>query len=575
MPADRAIGSTASSPLNGIQTLPVPRQSLQEAASTECPRFNGYWSSSGDFPALLPSQLSLATQIVPHFASPIVSPTDRERLLFSLARVADVFPNPALPSTSALTRYLAGYFTGFYPHTPFTHALTFRLETCSPELYLAMMALGAIDRFETASATQLFYYAKSLLLDTQQNRGSVSYENAPSIDEVRCLLCLAHFAIWQRNLSLRNEATVLQSLLVQALRLSGLEETSGTLQDGSWERWAECESERRTKLFAFCFLGVQSIAFNVPPSIWCDEINLKLPCSRPEWTAPDASTWNLLKQNTPRQGEQDRFRETLDSLLSSVTDQMSSPTPAGNYILMHGLLQRIIWTPRFVSGNLPLANDHQSLFESALRKWTSFWQRTPESNLEPLDPNGPLPYASTALLSLAYVRNCTDVSQARKIFTWAPAQIAQRLRSSSPVTRRWESLLAAYHATNFLATLVKLGVQYVKQNQSILWSIEGTLCGLDCSIFLEKWLRCVQETMQDTSLTGHEKHLLDWINDVVYDGLSSANDCSFDNNPRPAVSPEQIITVWSHIMQGNSPFPFIELISQVLVEYQRLSAGNE
>lgn len=228
---------------------------------------------------------------------------------------------------------------------------------------------------------------------------------------------------------------------------------------------------------------------------------------------------------------------------------------------------------------------------SALRKWTSFWQQTPESNLEPLHPNGPLPYASTALLSRAYVRNSTEVFQTRKIFTWSPAQIAQRLQSSPPVTRRWRSLLAAYHATNLLATLVKLGVQYVKQNQSILWSVEGTLCGLDCSIFLEKWLRCVQETMQDTSLTGmfacspelnidltiivgHEKRLLDWINDVVYEGLSSANDCSFDNIPRPAVSPDQIITVWSHLMQGNSPVPFIKLISQVLVEYQRLSAGS-
>ncbi|KAL4745810.1 hypothetical protein BDW72DRAFT_207892 [Aspergillus terricola var. indicus] len=399
-----------------------------------------------------------------------------------------------------------------------------------------MVEVGVIDRFETASATQLLYYAKSLLLDTQQ---------------VRCLLCLAHFATWQSNPSPRNEATVLKSLLVQALRFNGSEETPRTLQDGDWESWAEHESERRTKLFAFCFLGVQSIAFDVPPSIWCDEINLKLPCSCPEWTALDASTWHLLKQNTPRQGEQDCFRETLDSLLSPVAGQMSSPTPEGNYVLMHGLLHKIIWTPRFISENLSLANDHQSLFEYALHKWTSFWQQTPESNLEPLNPNSPLPYASTALLSLAYVRN-------------SPAQIAQRLRSSPPVTRRWWSLLAAYHATNLLATLVKLGVH-----------IEGTLCGLDCSIFLEKWLRCVQETMQNASLTGHEERLLDWINEVVYEGLSSANDCSFDNNPRPAVSPDQIITVWSHIMQGNPPFPFIKLISQVPVEYQQLSAEDE
>ncbi|KAL4756612.1 fungal specific transcription factor domain-containing protein [Aspergillus foveolatus] len=462
--------------------------------------------------------------IVPHFASPSVGPTHRARLLDLLARVADVFPNPALPSTSAPTRYLAGYFTGFYPHTPFTHDPKFRLEACSPELCLAVVAVEAIDRFETASATQLFYYAKSLLLDTQGNRGSATSGDAPSIDGVRYLLCLAHFATWQSNPIFRNEATILQSLLVQVLRLNGLDETPRTLQDGNWEHWAK----------------LQSIAFDVPPSIWCDEINLKLPCSCPEWTAPDASTWHLLKQNTPRQGEQDHF-----------------PMPAGNYVLMHGLLQKVIWTPRFVTGNLSLANDHRSLFEYVASPTFFLYLLVPGSLANVVDPNGPLPYASTALLSLAftYVRNCADDFQSRKIFTWAPAQIAQRLRLSPPLTRRWRSLLAAYHATNLLATLAKLGFQYVKQNQSILWSIE------------EKWLRCVQGAMP-------RKRLLDWINDVVYESLSSVNDCSFDNIPRPAVSPDQIVTVLSHIMQGNSPYPFIKLISQVLVGYQRLCAGN-
>ncbi|CBF80335.1 uncharacterized protein ANIA_11601 [Aspergillus nidulans FGSC A4] len=56
---------------------------------------------------------------------------------------------------------------------------------------------------------------------------------------------------------------------------------------------------------------------------------------------------------------------------------------------------------------------------------------------------------------------------------------------SPSVIRRWGSLLAAYHTTSPLATLVKLGVLYVKKNQSIFWSIEATLCGLDCSMFLE------------------------------------------------------------------------------------------
>lgn len=128
--------------------------------------------------------------------------------------------------------------------------------------------------------------------------------------------------------------------------------------------------------------------------------------------------------------------------------------------------------------------------------------QTPESNLEPTDPNGPLPFTSSALLSLAYIRNCFDVFRTRKIITWNPPEIADVLRTLTAVDRNMASLLAAYHATNLLATLVKLGVQYFKHNQGVLWSIEATLCGLDSSIFLEKWLRQVHATMRDTPLTG-------------------------------------------------------------------------
>ncbi|KAL4901990.1 hypothetical protein BDW74DRAFT_187005 [Aspergillus multicolor] len=564
-------------PLNNILTPSVPVQLVQPAASIGHARYEDStdWPLPNDFPTVFPSQLSLATQIVPHFPSPSVTQHDRTRLLSSLVRLSDKLLNPTLPSTSALTRYLAGYFTSFYPHVPFTHTPTFRLEACTPELCLAMMAVGAIDRFETRAAMQLFHYAKALLLDTQRHKAHmVPFANVSSVDEVQCLLCLAHFATWQNNPSLNSEATVLQSLLVQALRVDGLEERTETPQPLSWEQWAQQESERRTKLFAFCFLGLQNIAYNVPPSIWCDEVDLKLPCSCPEWTAADANTWDILRDNTPRQGEQRRFIEVLNELLSpdmELSHTTTANTPAGNYVLMHGLLQKILWTARSMPGNHAQTNSHQPIFESALRKWTSYWQQTPESNLEPLDPNGPLPYASTALLSLAYVRNCFKVPPSRKILTWSPPQIARALRVSPPVARNWGSLLAAYHATNFLATLVKLGVRYVKQNQSILWSIESTLCGLDCSVFLEKWLRSILDATQDAPLADHETRLVDWISEVVYEGLSSADDCSFHSIAGPPISPDQIITVWSHIMQGNSPYPFIKMISEVLVEYQRAS----
>lgn len=143
-----------------------------------------------------------------------------------------------------------------------------------------------------------------------------------------------------------------------------------------------------------------------------------------------------------------------------------------------------------------------TLYRCALQRWVLLWRKTPESNLEPLDPNGPLPFTSSALLSLAFVQKYFAVTRTRKLYTWEPSEVAQVLHTSPPVRREWSSLLAAHHATNFLATLVNLGIQYLKHNQLSLWNVEATLCGLDCAVFLEKWLLQVHETSHSAPLTG-------------------------------------------------------------------------
>lgn len=322
---------------------------------------------------------SKATQIVPHCANPTVTDTDRSRLLASLGRLDETSSSYDLPSSSALTRYMAGYFTGFYPRSPFSHGPTFKLEVCSPALCLAMMALGAIDRFEYASATQLFHYSKALLFDCHKHKARSQMIRATSVysmdngntsqnqsmDEVRCLLCLSSFASWHSDSIIRTEAYMLQSLLVQGLRSSGFEESAKTLQHVTWEEWAQRESDRRTKLFTFCFLGIQSIACDMPPSILCDEINLQLPCSCPEWTAPDQTIWNLLRESAP--GEPRRLNDTVEQLLStdSVDHRSTEISPVGNYVVMHGLLNKILWSRRSMSGSLSqaLSTDFQSVLE--------------------------------------------------------------------------------------------------------------------------------------------------------------------------------------------------------------------
>ncbi|KAL4886302.1 hypothetical protein BJY04DRAFT_100400 [Aspergillus karnatakaensis] len=102
-----------------------------------------------------------STLIVPHFAPPIN--TDRQRVGLYNSLHCEIWSRCTFPSSDSLTRFLAGYFTGFYPHVPFTHAPTSRVDECSPELILAMLALGAMNRYESRSAIKLFYSAKAVL----------------------------------------------------------------------------------------------------------------------------------------------------------------------------------------------------------------------------------------------------------------------------------------------------------------------------------------------------------------------------------------------------------------------------
>lgn len=323
-------------------------------------------------------------QIVPHFAPPIFTEIQRSRLLLSLND--SILLGESFPSCDSLTRYLAGYFTGFYPNVPFTHAPTFKLEACSPELCLAMMAIGAAHRYESLSAVKLFHSSKARLLGQERQRELAAMERliypididaqiAPRNynDMICCLLCLIWFATWQKDKDFNNESLILRGLLAQTMKLSGLDEGTSYVHL-TWETWARDESARRAKFFAFCILNIQDIAYRLSPIIWAHEIRLKLPCSCPEWTAPDPTTWSLMRQNIQYergQYEQSQYGKALKDLLSTSEDSFNKclPTPVSNYVLLHGLLQQIMWNQTCPAGfGMEPVSDCHMLYKSVYLK---------------------------------------------------------------------------------------------------------------------------------------------------------------------------------------------------------------
>lgn len=308
-----------------------------------------------------------------------VTEDQRFRLAASLEEFRNVIPDFVLPSRHTLTRYLTSYFEGFQPHLPFMHMPTFHINERAPEVVLAMMTIGAQYRFEHRNAERIFHVSKAVLFErmsrdpplpaksayssvSQASLGISPYSNFgdqsltqpqvaagrnaawKQIEITRCLLILMGYSTWE-NARLVQEAFHLQGLLVRQLREAGLTEDASRSDPGAplnWHEWADQESDRRTKLIAFCFIHVHSIAYNAYPSLRSSEIHLRLPCSTMEWSANTATEWEAAQRE--RGPQQLFFQDALTLLLQksrSAVPLNPIPAPLGNYILLHGLLQRI------------------------------------------------------------------------------------------------------------------------------------------------------------------------------------------------------------------------------------------
>lgn len=298
---------------------------------------------------------------------PILRVTEdhRNRLLQALGDSQTTISQSAFPSCHSLTRFVNGFFDGFYPHIPVVHLPTFRLEDTEPEIILSMAAIGAQYRHEHRKAVFLFYAAKSTLQRNTQERERkemdrrlYSEDISPSdpdrrakqyrelMREARCALYLIAFATWQSELDIVREAFNLQSLLARCVRECQLVEPQEPQQDPpSWQSWIQQEMDRRLKLFSYCLLNIHCIAFSTPPVILSDEIQLRLPCSCFEWIAPSPEKWaKVYKSGNTRQMY---VQEALSHLMKGskepqLLNSQPVPSPLANYLLLHALIQRIM-----------------------------------------------------------------------------------------------------------------------------------------------------------------------------------------------------------------------------------------
>jgi hypothetical protein len=102
-----------------------------------------------------------------------ISAMDHSVIRSRLDEFSSTLPHDfVFPSRHTLNRFLEGYVSGFHENLPFLHLPTLSLTELSPELLLAMLAVGAHYRFETNRGHALWYAAKAVALEQIRRRHS-------------------------------------------------------------------------------------------------------------------------------------------------------------------------------------------------------------------------------------------------------------------------------------------------------------------------------------------------------------------------------------------------------------------
>ncbi|KAH8666366.1 hypothetical protein BX600DRAFT_412279 [Xylariales sp. PMI_506] len=574
-----------------------------------------------------------------------VSAMDHTTIKARLDEYSSVLPSDfVFPSRHTLTRFLDGYVSGFHEHLPILHLPTLTPADLSPELLLAILAVGAQHRFESHRSNALWYAAKAVALEQIRRRrshevhgllptpaaysphstrpspshgfrhsfSSVQQErpmtqdthrepyspNTPQsrMETIQALLLLFAVGLWGAK-AILHEALSLQSLLAMLVREEGL--ISESTQTADWEAWIRIEGANRTKLMTFCFFNLCSIAYNIPPLLLSSEMNIFFPHSSKLWRAETHWQWQEARHAFPSMdiSFQDSFTRLFSRPPQGPPAYLSS---LGNYGLIHALLQHVFLLKQTCFTSAPsydaphgLRPDDVEDVTQALRIWQmSFEQHqnrvavTSQQAGSDSFPGGPIAYNSTALVRLASIRLFTDLSPSRTLETRDANQIPLGFNDAPYPVRSARLNRAIFQAVHALSILVKLGVNYVARRKSTEWSMEHSLCNLECAILLSKWLMTLATIgPADPPFSPEERNLLEMLRRMLDEtefavpidpslaggtGHPSSVDMAVNDSAKLRQLATAVIRLWAETFKGSHIFEIVKIIGNGLEGYADL-----
>lgn len=541
-----------------------------------------------------------------------ISHEDRQEIIEMLEEFSAVIPGDfRLPTRLALCRYIAAYVNGFHEHMPFLHVPTMSISTCSIELILALAAIGAQYTFEGEKGVELFNVSRAIatyrirkrdarLVELQhrsESEHSSSYDGAlisysprrtesisgplglPSdanpaplgedlMQTAQALLLLMALCTWAKHREILREALAIQSVLATLIRDDGL--TNEPLRDDlSWSAWIRRESIKRTKFIVYGFSNLHCIVYNIPPFMLTSEVKLSLPCSGAAFKAPTEALWDEARKNC---GPEVLFQDALKRLFSKdgrdVTERNSS---SGNYALVHALIQQVFFLRQTArcrfEGPGDLSHEDVASLEVALRNWQLGWRRNPESSLNPMSPDGPVAFNSTALLRLAYIRLYVDTA-GRALETRDPILIANAFRAGPAIKRSPKIIRAVLHSAHALSIPIKIGYRLVAKTQSFIWSIQHSLCTLECAYLMSKWLEALSVPTPQPPITEDEKRIIAIVRNMLDETeFAVPPEVPTDSHSFTKRLSAGVLRVWATIFKGTQTWAIVDVIGSSLNLY--------
>ncbi|KIW39413.1 uncharacterized protein PV06_09184 [Exophiala oligosperma] len=519
---------------------------------------------------------------------------DWDHFVTTITQLCPEYAVSRLPSRQSISRYIAAYFRGFHEHLPFLHAPTINLHDTRPHLVVAIAMIGAQYCLDVKSMVSLFSLAKLMVqkgIDIRRqafasnerappesgrtNADGTSDSNDEAIQSCQTLLLLMIAATWGAPKTTLKEDMNLQSILAAYIREEGLLRIDDTVKHNSWHDWIRAEGVKRTVLITFCFFNFHTILYNVPPPILNAEIHMVLPCCEEEWRCSTATSW--AEEHAKGKNTHPEFGVAYKSLFHPAAyEGLKTCSSLGVYILITAIVQHIYVIRQLSKHTL---FDHTTTIPSeidtlhqALRRWQEIWEMDPHRSLGPNNPNGPLPFNSTALLRMAYVRLGMDIGSSFTMSSRNPQQIAFEMLHSPPVPRNRHSTRAALHAAHTLNTPVKIGLKLVAKTQALTWSLQHSLSYLESAFLLSKWLDNIMRSLENPPLDEAEQQVLSYVQGIFHEAVD--ND---DEETTPCINPQMsisLIRIWAQLILEEGIWPIVNMVGKTLALYADLLATN-